>query len=81
MSLIRITGAVVGNTYRNLGRVIYRTTEFINKKEKPKLRLRVANSWTRALVGPTEFKPESLARQWWCRPLVPALGGQRQADL
>lgn len=77
MSLIRVTGAVVGVTSRrrcggyvleewwggavevmyrwrlrtrSIGRVIYRSTEFINKKEKPNLRFRVTESWTRALL-------------------------------
>lgn len=34
---------------RSIRRVIYRSTEFINKTEKPNLRFRVAESWTRAL--------------------------------
>jgi hypothetical protein len=27
------------------------------------------------------FKKETKAGQWWCKPLIPALGRQRQADL
>lgn len=34
---------------RSIGRVIYRSTEFINKTEKPNLRFRVAERWTRTL--------------------------------
>jgi hypothetical protein len=26
------------------------------------------------------FKIKTVARQWWCMPLIPALGRQRQAD-
>jgi hypothetical protein len=26
------------------------------------------------------FKEKKLARQWWCTPLIPALGRQSQAD-
>lgn len=38
-----------GSRTRSIGRVIYRSTELINKTEKPNLRSRVAEIWTRAL--------------------------------
>jgi hypothetical protein len=28
----------------------------------------------------TKLNEKISARQWWCRPLIPALGRQRQAD-
>jgi hypothetical protein len=28
----------------------------------------------------SSYETLSIARQWWCMPLIPALGRQRQAD-
>ena len=29
---------------------------------------------------PNQNKTKALSRAWWCTPLIPALGRQRQAD-
>ena len=31
--------------------------------------------------GPASHQDSELAGQWWCTPLIPALGKQRQVDL
>ena len=38
------------------------------------------NEFMKFLGKSMELEDIILARQWWCTPLIPALGRQRQAD-
>jgi hypothetical protein len=47
------------------------------------LKVTVSFNAHRRFLGSSQialFKPISAARQWWCTPLIPELGRQRQAD-